>query len=364
MTSIEDLVSLFAGVPVADGNRWVVTTIVPRRLHLSRDAGGEFAIFLEGSSESFGAIPPWAGVAHSSAVLALPGEHFIAALRIVSQDPTYGNRVIAHIAYEIGRRLELEPDISNDAIVASVSWILPLLGAQEGVLGVERQFGLVGECVLLLRLLNTAARHGMAGREALKRWKGSGVSKRDFAAKGIAIEVKNTGHATRLHHFGSIEQLDPQSLDEEVFLFSLGMRRDASAPKKLPDYLAEVERGLVTASGTRDDEAVAMFNEQLSRYGYNPAYEGIYRAQSGFSPPHLPPTLFRERDLDRVRITSFKNDRLPTMVVGVGYELEVHGPGLAADAADAVLTRLMLATCLESPGKAKKHLPGSGSRTE
>lgn len=348
MKSIEDLIAIFGGIPTADGNRWTVETLTPGRLHLSRGESGGFALFLEGVTETFGNIPPWAGVAHSDSVIALPTGHAIAALKIGSQDPIHGNRVIAHIAYELGRRLEMEPKVDNEELLASVSWILPLLGDRDAVLGVERQYGLVGECVLLLRLLSAAARLGIPGREALRRWKGAGASKRDFAAKGIAIEVKTTSHATRLHHFGSIEQLDPQSPDEEVFLFSLATRLDASAPKKLPDYLMEVEMGLVTTTGLRDSEAVALFREQLLRYGYDPAYESLYRTQPGFSPPHLPPALYRERDLDRVRITSFKDDRLPSMVVKVGYELEVHGSGLPNDESDGVLKTLLLAASLGS----------------
>ncbi|HEY1267321.1 MAG TPA: PD-(D/E)XK motif protein [Candidatus Binatia bacterium] len=348
MKSIEELVALFAGIPTADGHRWSVEALVPNRLYLSRGEGGEFAVFLEGSTETFGIIPPWVGITHSGSVTVLPDARTIAALRIASQDSLHGNRVIAHIAYELGRRLEDRADLGNDDLLSGVSWILPLLGDRETTLNVERQYGLVGECVLLLRLLNVAARLGIPGREALRRWKGAAASKRDFAAEHIAVEVKNTSHTTRLHHFGSIQQLDPQSADEEVFLFSLGMRLDPSAPKKLPDYLTEVEAGLVTTAGTKDEEAVSHFHEELRRYGYDQAYESLYRSQPGFSPPHLPPTFYREIDLERVRISSFKDDKLPSMVVNVGYDMEVHGAGLSGDRADEIVKRLLCAPALVS----------------
>src|ERR1041385_6736755 len=161
MKSIEELVALFGGIPTANGYRWTVEDLVPGRLHLSRGERGEFAVFMEGPAETFGPIPPWIGLAHSESVIALPAGEAIAALRIASQDPIFGNRAIAHIAYELGRRLEVARDVSNEELLASVSWILPLLGDREGVLGVERQYGLVGECVLLLRLLTVAARLGI-----------------------------------------------------------------------------------------------------------------------------------------------------------------------------------------------------------
>lgn len=103
-------------------------------------------------------------------------------------------------------------------------------------------------------------------------------------------------------------------------------------------------------NGVKDEEAVGQFREQLRRYGYDPAFESLYRSQPGFAPPHLPPTLYRETDLERVRITSFKGDRLPSMVMNVGYDLEVHGPGLSGAEADAVVKRLLLASPL-TPAK-------------
>ena len=346
MKSIEELVALFASVPVAERDRWTVTPIVSGRLYLSRGTHGEFAIFIEGGVDTFGPLPPWTSVAHSTAVIALPDRRHIAALRITSEDQINGNRVVAHIAYELGRRLAFDGSIKNDELLGSVLWILPLLGDPDAILGVERQYGLVGECILLVRLLTTAAKLNIARRAALERWKGAGGSKRDFAAGGIAIEVKTTSHATRLHHFGSIEQLDPQSPGEEVFLFSLGIRLDPSAPKKLPDYFTDVESGMVHASGERDEEAIQRFRGELLQYGYNPLHEALYRVQSGFAPPHLLPALFREQDLDRVRHTSFKGDKLPSMVVNVGYDLEVHGPGLNGETTDAVLTRLLISPAL------------------
>jgi hypothetical protein len=346
VNSLEDLVALFAKIPPADGDRWVVETLVPGRLRLSRGTRGEFAVFLQGTLESFGAIPAWAGLAHSASVRLLPGGEILAALRIVSQDHIHGNRVTTHIAYELARRLDATPGTTNAELLSSVSWILPLLGDQSSVLSVERQYGLLGECVLLNRLLGIAARLGLPGRTALTRWKGAGHSKRDFAALGVAIEVKTTAHATRLHHFGSIQQLDPQSADEQVFLFSLGLRLDPSAPKKLPDFLADIEAGLVTKAGSPDDEAVSEFRACLKRYGYDSTLESFYRSQPGVAPPHLLPTLYRETELDRVRSTSFKGDMLPTMVVNVGYDLEVFGTGLSSEAEEEVLERLLRAAAL------------------
>ena len=180
-----------------------------------------------------------------------------------------------------------------------------------------------------------------------RRWRGPGTSKRDFASHGIAIEVKTTSHGTRLHHFGSIEQLDPQLPGEEVFLFSVGIRQDPSAPMKLPHYIGDVESGLTTLSGAPDEPAVGRFHERLRTYGYNSQLGPIYMSLPGFRPPHLTPAIFRERDLDRLRVTSFKGDHLPGMVVSVGYTLEVQAAELAPADADFVLERLLRSAALD-----------------
>ena len=44
--------------------------------------------------------------------------------------------------------------------------------------------------------------------------------------------------------------------------------------------------------------------------------------------PLLPSKLFRASDLDRVRMSSFKGNRLPSMVTAVSYEINISAPPL------------------------------------
>ena len=132
------------------------------------------------------------------------------------------------------------------------------------------------------------------------RWKGSVNARRDFAATGIAVEVKTTAHTTRLHHFGSISQLEPQDASERVFLLSIGIRHDVSAQKHLPDFFSEIETALVNRDGSPDDEAIQNFRMKLAQVGYEGRHEAFYRQMPGFAPPHLIPTLYSETHLDRL----------------------------------------------------------------
>jgi hypothetical protein len=346
LASIEDIAHTFEQLPPAAGEKWTVETLVPGRLHLSRGEKGDFAILIEGGMPSFGPLPSWRGITHSNDVVSVPGEKRLSVLRLSSPDLIYGNRITAHIAYELLRRLTVKDGVTNEQLVGGIAWILAILGEPETLLSAEKQYGLVGECILLRRLLTLANLQQISPVEVLHRWTGHGQALRDFAAAGIAIEAKTTSATSRLHHFGSIDQLDPQSAGEEVYLFSVGLQRDPSAPKKLPDFIEDVRSRLITHSGEPDAEARSLFGSQLSEYGYDSSREPLYRGLPGFLPPHLPPALFPETRLERVRKTSFQGGQLPRMVVNVGYTLDVNCEPETPAATEATLSKFLSAKTL------------------
>lgn len=346
MYSIEDICSSFEALSAATGNAWNVGTLVPARLHISRSAEGHYSVFIEGPRESFGKLPPFQGLRFADEVMSVDESRTFPALCISSPDHEHGDRVLAHIAYELARRLSTEPDISNEELFRQVEWVLLLLGAGDGVLSPERQRGLVGECLLLRKLLLLSHRAGLAPSVVLARWWGHMPAKRDFAAQGIAIEVKTTSLSSRQHSVGSLEQLEPQEEGEQVYVYSVGLRTDPSAPKKLCDFVGDVEAQLVTASGEPDQDCIALFREQLKRYGYDPSKEEVYRGAAGYMKPHLPGALFAEESLDRVRATSFKGDTLPSMVRAVSYTLELSGEPLTEEQGETILNSLLTASTM------------------
>lgn len=340
MTTIEELVGRFEGLPPASSGRWSVVPLVEQRIYLSRDELGRFAIFVVGEETSFGTYPKLLSITHSSAITPVPGGVPFAALRLTSSNSAHGNRIMAHIAYELERRLASDGSVGNATLIAEVSWILELLADQESILSEEEQIGLVGELVLLRRLLSLTKELELPPSEALARWWGHDRAKRDFAAKGIAVEVKTTSKPIREHYVRSLGQLDPQGA-EEVFVYSLGVRRDPTAPRKLTAFIEDAAALITRTDGTPDEDALAHFHKALLAYGYERANEKLYAAGPGFMNFHLQPRLFRERDLDRVRLSSFKNDRLPSMVNEIMYLLELRSAELSVQDERVVLALLL-----------------------
>lgn len=155
--------------------------------------------------------------------------------------------------------------------------------------------------------------------------------------------MKTTSKRLREHYVGSLSQLDPQG-DEEVFVYSLGVRIEPAAPRKLPTFVKDAEGVITRRDGSSDEDALARFQKTVRAYRYDPAKEKFYSSGPGFMNFHLPPRLFRERELDRVRLSSFKGEQLPTMASEVMCMLEIRANELSPGDERGVLVRL-----LESP---------------
>lgn len=315
--------------------------VVPGRLHLTRAEDGLFALFLEGDKPSFGALPAIAAVQHSDDVIALPAGRKFSALRLIGGDQANGNRVLAHVAYEISWRLQSDPKPRNDELIRAVGWLLILLGTDASSMSPERQKGLVGECMFLRMLLLRAQELGVPCMTALGAWTGYDNAKRDFYARGVAVEAKTTASASRLHQISSMDQLAPQEPGEAVYLFSVGIRQDRTAPRKVTNYVADVEALLVDPQGVRENVAVELFRRQLLAYGFDWAQQDIYERMDGFLAPHLYPALFRESELRRLTVDDFLGKRIPETVRSIAYSLEVVAPAMSAIEVNQVLDKVL-----------------------
>lgn len=343
---IEEINACLTTLPRATGITWHVAPIAPGRLYASRAPDGGAALLIVGAAGTFGALSASNALSYSDRLVALPENEEFAGLRIVGSDPVHGQRAIAHLLYEAARLTASEPTITNQQLLMALSWLLPLVDESTPLLSPERQRGLVGECLLLRQLLVHCASLALPPGTALQRWWGASGGKRDFAAAGIAVEAKATAHKTRRHHIGDLEQLEPQDGEERVYLYSVGIRTDPSAPRKLGRYVDDIIALLRMPDGTPDDQAVADYRRRLLSIGLDWERLGEYDTQPGYLPPHLPPALFRVADLDRLRLASFVDGKLPSMVVGVSYDLEVLADPVGASEERDVLQSLLAAPAL------------------
>lgn len=335
MTGIEELILRFNALPPAEGGRWSVDPLFEGRAYLSRDEGGRYTMFLLGGRDSFGTFPRLRGIQFVDGVKPVPGGTPFSGLKLTSPNIDHGNRAIAHVAYEVERRLTTGAGSSNAQLVEDVAWILELLASEITLMSAEEQKGLIGELLLLRKLVTHATEEDLPLSEAVFRWWGWDRAKRDFACTGIAVEVKTTSSSSRRHLVGSLAQLEPQG-DEQVYVFSLGAHLDSTAPRKLPDIIAEL-RALLAS----DERAQKLFDEAVAKYGFDESLASQYRAMPGVLNFHLPPKFFRASQLDCLRLSSFKNDALPTMVDEVMYILDIKSPELSPEEEKALLHSLL-----------------------
>jgi hypothetical protein len=338
---IEQIDEAFRSIaPSADG-KWSIRTLIAERLHLSMSPERTPALFIEGDKASFGPLPPISSVDHSNSVTSLPSGREFRALRITANDQQNSRRALAHIAYELVWRLEQIPSPNNLDLLKEVRWLFPLLGGQRLPMSRERQLGFIGETLFLRRLLNRAHQHRIDVKHALQSWMGFEPAKRDFYREGTAVEVKSTGLQARLHHIGSIDQLTPQQQNEAVYLFSVGIRSDPSAPKRLPNFVLDIEALLVDQDGNPNHGALDMFRSQAATYGFAWSDQDLYERENGFLAPHLFPELFDTDDLNCLQLSHFVDGKIPETVRSISYVLEVAGTPLQASTANQVLDALL-----------------------
>ncbi len=346
MESIEDIQALFSGIQLADPSehRWYiepVPSLASSRILLSRGPHpGDYCLFIKGPLRSFGRLPSLASIEHKEdAKDAITGETF-PALRISAPRIPQGNPAVTHIVYELIRQIGEDPEVDNASLIRRVVWILEILGRKGAPMSPENQRGLAAECLLLSQLLTRGREIGVGPEAVIDKWV---RGRRDFFGGGIAIEVKATSYNVRRHHISSLGQLDKDDDSEKVFIYSVGLRHDPSTLRCLPDYLQAVEEQLAAPSGNPLPAAQEAFERNLASAGYDSSHEGLYRSGEGIlQNTVLPPRLFRVEGLDRLTISSFKNDQLPSGVVSVSYDIEIFSEPLSLSAMNEILDSLMV----------------------
>jgi len=332
--TLEEIAALFLRAQPARGETWYVQPLWRDQVYATRAANGAYGLFVRGTAEDFGRLPPSMSLSFATDVVMEPLGTTSPMLRVVAPDKAQANRALLFVAYEARRLLDDDPSLTKEELLRRLIWILILLEDDTVVLTPERQRGLVGELQLLARLVRRARALRRPAQIAVERWLGAWPSKRDFSSNGIAVEVKTSSEEARIHTIASLSQLDPQDSSEEVFLYSLGVRHDYSAPRRLKHFVEDVD---VLLEDAEKDE----FHSRLAEYGFDSTRTDLYDAEPGFAPIHLSPLFFPEAGLLRLRKNSFVGGEPPASVLAISYRLLVIGEPCPSTVEEGILDRLL-----------------------
>jgi len=143
-------------------------------------------------------------------------------------------------------------------------WHLLLRGGEGGRLTADEQKGLVGELIVLERLILPH----LPPTDAVTTWLGPTGAPKDFEIGRIALESKaRRGGATPYVAISSQHQLDDTGLDG-LFLHVVDLNQE-QAPEKPALTLAEVAQRCRAAISERDIGAVDLFEGLLSAAGFS-----------------------------------------------------------------------------------------------
>lgn len=317
MMTLEDIVVLFSNSallqPFRLGRRYSYT-LLGKRLLLSRGPLAEYEMFLEGSQGSFGDIPTSAAIEWGP--YHEPSGRQVDALRFALPYDAASCRLIAHLAYEAYRRIYANNGIANADLLDELRPYIGLV-TERGLLSPQEQQGLLGELLLLQRLLGLCQKAGLPQTNALDAWKGwQKTAVRDFARNGVVVEVKATAKQVREHVISSVRQLELDQHETVLFLYSLSVAQDPSGSLRLCD----VVNAILVALGPN----ASIFERQLQGRGYDPRLGGSYQLAPPFSTTQFPAALFEiDTTISRLRLSSFVGSALPANVKDVSYTLSL-----------------------------------------
>ena len=157
-----------------------------------------------------------------------------------------------------------EREAVTTALRRTWRWHLLLRGGTGDRLTPEEQKGLIGELIVLERLLLPH----LGPRDAVTTWLGPTGSPKDFEIGRIAVESKaRRGGATPYVAISSQHQLDGTGVDA-LFLHVVELDQE-QAPDKPAWTLSEIAQRCRTAIAERDVGAVDLFEGLLSATGFN-----------------------------------------------------------------------------------------------
>lgn len=199
---------------------------------------------------------------------------------------------------------------------------------EDGILSTEEITGLVGEILLLDRLIVAN------GPAAVSSWTGPLKEPHDFRFGLVELEIKSSTAPDDCHWIHGLKQLTP-SPGCQLHLISYFLQDTGiGAGFSLPELVARVDHQLLADAGAK-----ALFEARLDASKYREDHTQHYSRRYAFrSPPRKIPVDDTMSVISRAGLTRLLGNEA-IRIVDVRYRLDVSG--LGSDLSDAALDELL-----------------------
>jgi hypothetical protein len=304
--------------------RWLAPSLA-----VARTPSGDFEIFIRGDELRATSSLVRRQLQHGAWRPQEGGEPFFASRIVLPAAPHFAS-IAALIVIELVRAGISGPR-GPQAAFNDVEPIIEM-AIRRGALPENVVLGLLGELTLLRQLLLQRIDHPVTLLRCLDHWRGWQNEGRDFQIGDNSIEVKTTQHASSIHDFSGLHQLEPKQLasgrTEKLHVMSIGLAVSTSMGESLPSMVGSIATLLAEATDSKElaDELVrrvALYGSQ-SGVGYTHESMAGWNAYATRYVVSFPPRLYRLDDPAMLLLT--RDVLAQTYVQPDGLSFTLHIP--------------------------------------
>lgn len=241
------------------------------------------------------------------------GAQPVPVLELMVSLPTL-HRHFYHFSIAAAERILVDKIPTVEAVLLELRCFAELL-EEKLLLSIERQLGLLGELIVLDRMV------GKNGLAAIDAWIGPLREPHDFRIDQCEYEVKTTARAQRIHTIHGTEQMVPSS-GCSLFLVSvlLGPAGKSDA-WSLIDIVQRLSAAFASESGR-----LAQFTAGLEHYGYRDADGNQYKRRFALRRPlAVVPVDDRFPAITRPTVQAALGEERSSRIDGLQYDVNLEG---------------------------------------
>lgn len=186
----------------------------------------------------------------------------VEANRLIYPGKAHYAPVVAMVAVELANA-GLHAGVDIQKAFSSVETLIEL-SLRRAALTEEHLLGLLGELVCLESMLSTVGKQTHLFVSVLEMWTGWRGATRDFRIGTTSIEVKATSTASSSHRFSGLHQIERNSDEGRLLLFSVGFHSNTSDGLSIANTVSRIVK-LLQQCGVKGLES--RFLEAVKSYG-------------------------------------------------------------------------------------------------